>query len=102
MLANHAQPYPTSQYSIFVAEIASTLNETLLLDHMLKVATSDSEKLYYLGSALENLRQGVPAMKAAERNNPYCEWIGADIRSDLPDGNGGLRRCNRGGRFISS
>jgi len=56
VLANHAQPYPTSQYSIFVAEIASTLNETLLLDHMLKVATSDSEKLYYLGSALENLR----------------------------------------------
>ena len=32
--------------------------------------------------ALENLRQGVPAMKAAEKNNPYCEWIGADIRSD--------------------
>jgi oligoendopeptidase F len=56
VLANHAQPYPTSQYSIFVAEIASTLNETLLLDHVLKVATSDSEKLYYLGSALENLR----------------------------------------------
>ena len=56
VLANHAQPYPTAQYSIFVAEIASTLNETLLLDHMLKVAGNDSEKLYYLGSALENLR----------------------------------------------
>ena len=56
MLANHAQPYPTAQYSIFVAEIASTLNETLLLDHMLKVAGNDEEKLYYLGSALENLR----------------------------------------------
>jgi oligoendopeptidase F len=55
-LANHAQPYPTSQYSIFVAEIASTLNEALLLDHMLKVADNDDEKLYYLGSALENLR----------------------------------------------
>jgi oligoendopeptidase F len=56
VLANQAQPYPTSQYSIFVAEIASTLNETLLLDHMLKVADRDEEKLYYLGSALENLR----------------------------------------------
>ena len=56
VLANRAQPYPTSQYSIFVAEIASTLNETLLLDHMLKVANNDKEKLYYLGSALENLR----------------------------------------------
>jgi len=32
--------------------------------------------------ALENLKAGVPAVKAAEINNPYCEWIGADIRSD--------------------
>jgi len=32
--------------------------------------------------ALDNLREGVPASKAAEKNNPYCQWIGADIRSD--------------------
>lgn len=32
--------------------------------------------------ALDNLRAGVPAKKAAEKNNPYCQWIGADIRSD--------------------
>jgi ADP-ribosylglycohydrolase len=32
--------------------------------------------------ALDNLRSGVPAMKAGQTNNPYCEWIGADIRSD--------------------
>jgi oligoendopeptidase F len=56
LLANHAQPYPTAQYSTFIAEIASTLNEALLLDRMLKVADNDQEKLYYLGSALENLR----------------------------------------------
>ena len=56
LLANHAQPYPTAQYSTFIAEIASTLNEDLLLDHMLKVANNDQEKLYYLGSALEGLR----------------------------------------------
>lgn len=56
VLASRAQPYPTAQYSIFVAEIASTLNETLLVDHMLNVADTDAEKLYYLGSALENLR----------------------------------------------
>ena len=56
LLANHAQPFPTAEYPIFIAEIASTLNEDLLLEHMLKVATSDDEKLYYLGSALEGLR----------------------------------------------
>ena len=56
LLASHAQPFPTARYSTFIAEIASTLNESLLLEHMLKVAQNDEEKLYYLGSALENLR----------------------------------------------
>jgi len=31
---------------------------------------------------LANLKKGVPASKAGEKNNPYTEWIGADIRSD--------------------
>jgi len=55
-LANKNQPYATAGYSIFTAEIASTFNEALLLEHMLKTAASDEERLYYLGSALENLR----------------------------------------------
>jgi ADP-ribosylglycohydrolase len=32
--------------------------------------------------ALDNLRAGVPASEAGEKDNPYCEWIGGDIRSD--------------------
>ena len=32
--------------------------------------------------ALNSLKAGVPAMLAGETNNPFCEWIGADIRSD--------------------
>ena len=55
-LSSRNQPYPTAQYSIFLAEIASTFNEALLLDHMLKQAANDEERLYYLGSALENIR----------------------------------------------
>jgi oligoendopeptidase F len=55
-LSNKNQPFVTSDYATFIAEIASTLNEELLLDHMLKVAKSDDERLFYLGSALENLR----------------------------------------------
>ena len=55
-LANKAQPFITSDYPIFTAEIASTTNEVFLLDHMLKVAKDDDERLLYLGSALENLR----------------------------------------------
>ncbi len=56
VLANASQPATDARYSIFTAEIASTQNEVLLLEHMLKVAQSDDEKLYYLGSALENMR----------------------------------------------
>jgi len=32
--------------------------------------------------ALRNLKRGVPARKAAEKGNPFVQWIGADIRSD--------------------
>lgn len=55
-LASKSQPYPTAGYSIFTAEIASTFNEALLLELMLKKAANDEERLYYLGSALEALR----------------------------------------------
>jgi oligoendopeptidase F len=55
-LTNHTQPFVTSDYATFVAEIASTVNEELLLDRMLKAARTDDERLLYLGSALEQLR----------------------------------------------
>jgi oligoendopeptidase F len=55
-LADHAQPFVTSDYPIFIAEIASTFNEELLLQRVLKTAKNDDERLLYLGSALENLR----------------------------------------------
>jgi oligoendopeptidase F len=56
VLANGAQPFVTANYPTFIAEIASTLDEELLLQHVLKVAKSDDERLLYLGSALEGLR----------------------------------------------
>ncbi len=56
ILANAHQPYPTAGYSIFTAEIASVVNEVLLLERMLKEAQSDDERLFYLGSALEGMR----------------------------------------------
>lgn len=55
-LANRAQPFVTADYATFVAEIASTFNEAMLLERMLKAAKSDDERLYYLGVALEGLR----------------------------------------------
>jgi oligoendopeptidase F len=55
-LSNRGQPFATSGYATFVAEIASTTNEALLLDYALKAAKTDDERLLYLGSALEGLR----------------------------------------------
>jgi oligoendopeptidase F len=56
VLANRAQPFVNSQYATFVAEIASTFNEALLLKRMLASARTDDERLFYLGRALEQLR----------------------------------------------
>jgi oligoendopeptidase F len=58
-LANKAQPYALSHYSIFVAEVASTFNEALLLDHMLKLETRDEVRLSLLGNFLDNTRATV-------------------------------------------
>ncbi len=55
-LANATQPYPLADYSIFIAEVASTFNEALLLEKMLARAGSDEERLFLLGSYLEGLR----------------------------------------------
>jgi oligoendopeptidase F len=51
-----SQPYATSDYPIFVAEVASTLNENLLLHHMLDRAEDDATRLFLLGSHLDGLR----------------------------------------------
>jgi oligoendopeptidase F len=55
-LASQAQPFVTHDYAIFVAEVASTLNENLLLHSMLDRTTDDATRLSLLGSYLDNLR----------------------------------------------
>ncbi len=51
-LANAAQPYPKARYSIFVAEVASTLNEGLLLQHLLARVKDTGERLYLIDRRL--------------------------------------------------
>ncbi|HEU0200415.1 MAG TPA: M3 family oligoendopeptidase, partial [Burkholderiaceae bacterium] len=55
-LAERAQPFVLSLYATFTAEIAAIFNEALLLDHLLKITQDDTERLFYLGSALESIR----------------------------------------------
>ncbi len=54
--SNKHQPYATAHYSIFVAEVASTFNEALLMDYMLKTIKDDSVRLSLLGNYLDGIR----------------------------------------------
>lgn len=50
------QPFPYADYSIFVAEVASTTNEALLNDYLQKKETDKKRKLYLLNQFLEGFR----------------------------------------------
>jgi oligoendopeptidase F len=54
--SNKTQPYPTADYPIFVAEVASTFNEALLIDHVLKGISDPATELSLLGNYLENIK----------------------------------------------
>jgi oligoendopeptidase F len=54
--SNKTQPYPLAGYPIFVAEVASTFNESLLIDHMLKTIKDPKARLSLLGNYLENIK----------------------------------------------
>jgi oligoendopeptidase F len=54
--SNKTQPYATANYPIFVAEVASTFNEALLIDHMLKTIKDKKARLSLLGNYLENIK----------------------------------------------
>ena len=57
--SNHAQPYINAGYRIFVAEVASTVNEALLMEHMLKHSSDPLEKQYLVNQYLEQFRTTV-------------------------------------------
>ncbi len=54
--SNKNQPFPLADYSIFVAEVASTFNEALLIDHMLKTIEDDNIRLSLLMEYLDGLK----------------------------------------------
>lgn len=54
--SNKTQPYPTARYSIFVAEVASTFNEVLLSEYMVKKITDNQARLSLLMSRLDGFK----------------------------------------------
>ena len=57
--SNAAQDFPNHDYSIFVAEVASTVNEVLLTRYLLKVETDPRRRAYILNHFLEDFRTTV-------------------------------------------
>ena len=55
-LSNKTQPYQLADYPTFVAEVASTFNEALLIDYMLKQIKDDKARLSLLGNYLEGIK----------------------------------------------
>ncbi|MCH1497035.1 MAG: oligoendopeptidase F, partial [Rubripirellula sp.] len=53
------QPFEYYNYTIFVAEVASTFNEQLLTEHLLNNAASDSERAYLINNELDSIRATV-------------------------------------------
>jgi oligoendopeptidase F len=54
--SNNNQPYVNAGYKIFVAEVASTVNESLLIKYMIEKAGSDEEKAFLINKYLEEFK----------------------------------------------
>ncbi len=55
MLSNETQPFATHHYTIFVAEVASTFNEQLLLDYMMENTKDPLERIALLNQAIKGI-----------------------------------------------
>lgn len=55
MFSNAAQPMAISNYTIFVAEIASTFNEQILQDHLLSISKTKENKIVLLETAINRI-----------------------------------------------
>jgi oligoendopeptidase F len=90
MLSHEAQPFIYSSYTIFVAEVPSTLSEALLLDHLLRKTTDARERVVLLQHAIDNITSTfytqvmfadfeLQAHRMVERDEP----ITSDILNEL-------------------
>ena len=88
------QPFSTSDYTIFVAEVASTFNERLLLDYMLEKTQDPTEKIALLEQEIRNVTgtfyfqalladYEYQAHKLAETGQPITADVLSKITEDL-------------------
>ena len=92
--SNKNQPYPTADYSIFVAEVASTFNEALLIHKMLEEIEDADTRLSLLMNYLEGIRVTVFRQtqfaefellihQKAERGEPLTGDVLSELYGDI-------------------
>jgi len=92
--SNTSQPYALANYPTFVAEVASTFNEALLIERVLQETTDVATRLSLLGSYLENIKATVfrqtqfaefelSVHQTAERGEPITGETLSNIYLDL-------------------
>ena len=95
-LSNKNQPYPLSDYSIFVAEVASTFNEALLFDLMMKKIKDDDVRLSLLMEYLDGIKGTVFRQtqfaeyelrmhEVAEQDKPLTGDVLTELYGDILD-----------------
>ena len=80
-LSNRHQPHITSEYSIFVAEVASTVNEVLLLEHLKKTWKKKDARTYLVNHHLDEFRSTV------FRQTMFAEFekdVSGMVEKDIP------------------
>ncbi len=88
VLSDEKQPYPLAEYDLFIAEVASTFHEQLLLEYLLKNETDRPMRLYLLNHALESLRTTVYRQTMFEEFESYIHdqnWRGEPVTADDMD-----------------
>lgn len=74
--ASH-QPFEYYNYTIFVAEVASTFNEQLLTDHLMRNAKDETERAYLINNELDSIRATVVRQtmfaEFEKRTHEMCE-----------------------------
>jgi oligoendopeptidase F len=80
------QPYPTADYCIFTAEVASTTNEVLFLNDLIAETKDRKKRLYLLNRRLENIRTTVYRQTMFASFEREVHDRAADGRDTTPDG----------------
>jgi oligoendopeptidase F len=94
MLSHESQPFIYSNYTIFVAEVPSTLSEALLLEYMLARSTDPTERIVLLQHAIDNITgtfftqvlfadYELRAHRLAEQDHPITAEILTDMYAAL-------------------